>query len=411
MLTRRELLRRSGLAATGLALSPVAVGCASVPLNETSVDEGGDVVLGLHRSADLGQPEDAIWRTLEHVDLGWLSPGDSVFIKVACNSGNRHPAVTSPTAVRAMVRALKDRGAGDVLVGDQSGVASVRLVEGERRFSSTRALMAGNGLLDAIEDSGAEPHFFDDHGFEDGYVEADFDAELFPLGSSWARPAHIARVTTEVDHIVYLGRLSSHLMTGYTCGHKISVGWMRDDTRHDMHHDAAAIFEKYTELNYCQQIRSRFRLAVTYADEILTTCGPDQGTIATADPRVVIASSHLANHDVACVTMLNWAQEHLGNDRFTGGLPYGPWASAVNHMLPGLVLASTGMPWSSGASLLPSTYVPHAYGEGIESDRALTRAYELLGGVPRRVPLSIVGAQPDEALAAVFDAHERIART
>ena len=41
----------------------------------------------------------------------------------------------------------------------------------------------------------------------------------------------IARAITEVDHLVYLPRLSSHVLTGYTHGHKIAVGWLRDDPR------------------------------------------------------------------------------------------------------------------------------------------------------------------------------------
>jgi uncharacterized protein (DUF362 family) len=404
--TRRRFLTSSAAAAGSFVLSPLAVGCAGPQLAERTAADGDEgVVLGLHPSASLDVEEDAITRTLEAVDFSWLRPGDSVFIKVACNSRNVHPAVTSPTAIRAMVKALRDRGAGRVLVGDQSGVASVRLTPDGQRFSSTERVMASNGLLAAIEDSGAEPHFFDDQGFDAGYVQADFDLP----GSSWTRPAHIARVVTEVDHLVYLPRISSHLMTGYTAGHKIAVGWLRDDSRHDLHWDAADIFEKYTEVNYCRQIRSRLRLVVSYADAIMAYGGPDEGTVVDADPRVVIASSSLAHHDVASVSLLNHAQEHLPMSRFTGGLPYGPWANVTNGMLTTFVQATTGLLWTSGAGVLPTSYVPHSYGEGVESDRCLIKAYELLGGVPRAIEVRVVGTPPDPALAAVFEAHGRLA--
>lgn len=396
MTTRRDFLQRAGLAAGGLLVTPWTVRCAGVPVVDVADPEADRVVLGLHATSDLDTPDDAVHRTLERVDMTWLRPGDSVFLKVACNSGNRHPAVTSPTAVRAMCRALLERGAGRVLVGDQSGVMSVRLASDERRFRATRQLMEGNGLLSAIEEGGGEPHFFDDQGFAEGYVQA----TLPDTASAWRRPPFIARVTTEVDHIVYLPRLSSHVLTGYTHGHKLAVGFMRDDTRHHMHNESGDIFEKYTELSYCEEIRSRLRLVVTLAEEILVDSGPDSGGIATADPLVVLVSSHLANHDAVSVAMLTWAQRELPWARWTGGVPYGPQAVAGNLTLLGLVEPTTGIPWTSEDAGLGGVYVPHDYGAGIDSDRALTRAYELLGGAPRHIRIELTGAPPSTSLRA-----------
>lgn len=400
MPTRRAFLKRSALATGGLLAAPLGAACAGVPVVDAGSGAADGVVLGLHPSSGLDRPEDAVRRTLAALDFSWLAPGDSVFVKVACNSAASHPGVTSPTAVRAVCEELFERGAGRVLVGDQSGVASVRLAEGDVRHSETRALTAQNGLLDAITDAGAEPHFFDDGGYEDGYVPA-----TFPFESHWRAPPRIARVVAEVDHLVYLPRLASHCLTGYTHGHKIAVGFLRDDARFEMHHDAARLYERYTEVNYCEEIASRLRLVVTLAESVLIDNGPDNGAVAPADPRIVIASPHLANHDAVAVQLLTWAQRNLNPTHTTGGVPWGPWAAVSNSALPGYVTARTGIPWrSDSAPLLPSSYVAHDFGAGVQQDHSLARAYEILGGVPRSIRVASVGeAAPDSLVAQLTD--------
>jgi uncharacterized protein (DUF362 family) len=400
MSTRRDFLHRAGLAAGGLLVAPFGVSCAGVPVVDAGDPTREGVTLGLFRADSLARPEDAVVNVLDGLDLDWLGAGDSVFVKLAMNSAHSHPAVTSPAAVRGLCETLFARGAGRVLVGDQSGAVSVRLARGEQRFSSTENVARANGLLDAIEASGAEPHFFDDQGFEDGYVEARFGFE-----SSWSRTPHIARVVTEVDHVVYLPRISSHALTGYTHGHKIAVGFLRDDARFDMHHDAGRIYEKYTEINYCEQIESKLRLVLTLAESVLIEGGPDVGVIAHADPRIVIASPHLANHDAIAVAMLTWAREHLPKEA-AAGVPHGPWASTTNLALRPVVESRSGIPWDAEGVGLPSMYLPHDWAAGVQADHALRRGYELIGGVPRAIPVTLVGERPDDTLRAHLEDHE-----
>ena len=52
-------------------------------------------------------------------DFSWLSKGDRILIKLALNSGNEYPATTDPWALAQVVRILKSKGAGEILVGDQ----------------------------------------------------------------------------------------------------------------------------------------------------------------------------------------------------------------------------------------------------------------------------------------------------
>jgi hypothetical protein len=99
------------------------------------------------------------------------------------------------------------------------------------------------------------------------------------------------------------------------------------------------------------------------------------------------------------VALLTWAQGNLARERNTGGLPYGPWASASNLAFLGIVELQTGIPWTSEGSAV-SAYGSHDFGAGVVADRALTRAYELLGGVPRTIQVALAGAPPPSSLRA-----------
>ena len=218
--------------------------------------------------------------------------------------------------------------------------------------------------------------------------------------SVWQRQPFIARIVTEVDHIVYLPRLSAHTLCGYTHGHKLAVGFLRDDARHAMHNDAGTIYEKYTELNYCTQIQQRLRLTVTVAEAVITDGGPDGGRIARADPRLVLASRHLANHDAVSVGLLTWAQDRFALQARTVGLPFGAWSSLTNLAFVSTVGISTGLPWTSDDSdRADHAYAAHDFGAGIAADRGLRYAYELLGGMPTRIAVDVVGSVNDDALA------------
>lgn len=177
-----------------------------------------DVLLGLYPSATVKSSKEAVRQACKHLDFSWLSKGDSVFVKLSVNSGNLHPAVTSPEAVRGMVAELYKRGAGKVIVGDQAGVEHVRHVSSGKRFSSTSKLLVQDGLQKAINDADAQAHLFDDQDYHKGWFPA-----KPPAGSAW-KAIFLPKIIKQVDHIVYLPRLSSHAIAGNTIGHKIAVG-------------------------------------------------------------------------------------------------------------------------------------------------------------------------------------------
>jgi uncharacterized protein (DUF362 family) len=402
--SRRAFLGRSAaLLGGGLVLD--LGGCGDDTPDETGPDAWPDkgvagpdeVVLGLYPRARIPSAVDAVREACKHVDFGWLGKGESVFVKVASNSNLPHPAVTSPDAVRAMVQELRARGAGKILVGDQAGVESVRLVA-RGRFSSTQEVFADNGLGAAVAEAGAEAHFFDDQGW-DGYVEA-----TLPAGSHWKLPLRIAKVVTEVDHIVYLPRLSSHAIAGCTHALKMAVGWLRDDSRNHLHHDAATFYEKYAEISYAKEIADRLRLTLTLADDVLLDFGPDTGTVAAADPRVVIASRSLAGHEAVSAALL----VHIDELTAEGPEPHydAGTANTLNQLfVTQYVQAATGLPWGPGAPADYTALVPHAFEKGLGDNAPLARAWEITGGRPAKIGVLSVAEPPSAALVAALAAH------
>ena len=326
----RRLGRRAFMGAGLGAVGALATGCFRGAVNRTAPetftsiptsDAPGEVAIEF---ADRSDWRGLCERTLgEITDLSWLKPGDSVFIKVACNSSFVHPATTSPKAVTALVEFFQNQGAGQVYVGDQSGVASVRRLP-DRRISSTRHLMRQNGLLEAIEAAGATPHFFDDHGWEQGYFSPTIDFE-----TTWSEGLWLPKIIQEVDHIVYLTRLSSHVMAGYTAGIKIAVGWLRDDSREHLHRDAATFFERFAEINHVAPLRDKLRFVLTLGDAALLDFGPDQGAIYQFEHPHAIASRSLVDHDSVVASLLPWLDRDL-TSVYDAALFYPRRSNAVN---------------------------------------------------------------------------------
>lgn len=400
-ITRRDLLKGGAATLASAALLPGCVQATRVTLADSrpapvpgDIEAPEAVFLGLFpRDGDLS-PQMAVRQVCRQLDWSWLRRGDSVFVKLSSNSRHPHPAATSPNAVRAVVAELLDRGAGRVLVGDQGGVEYVRLARGDKRYSSTENLTRANGLHEAIVDSGARPYFFDNQTFDEGYFEASCP---FP-GSHWRESPRIARVIREVDHIIYLPRLSSHVLAGYTHGHKIAVGWLRDDSRYQLHFEAAGFHEKYVEVNYVPEIRNRLRLVVTLAERVLLNVGPDVGTLATPDSWIVIGSSHLANHDAVSVAALAYIDSLTPDGVHLIPPSYGPLANSANWtFLSQLVPVQTGIPWGSPLLIHYQKLRTHKYQQGISQDLALSRAYQILGEEPKAIAVHTVGQAPDAA--------------
>ncbi len=313
-------------------------------------------------------------------DLAWLRPGDSVFLKLAANSPFPYPATTAPEAVSAMVRLLKEREAGRVVVGDQPGVAHVYQDQGIWRGRGLEVLER-NGLAAAARDAGAEVHAFDQAGWEAFHPEEPGEP------GHWPEPVMLPDILNEIDHLVVLPRVSRHVLAGATLGLKAAVGWLRDDSRLGLHRDGRGFQARIAEINWLPSLRGKLRLCLSLAHRVQTTFGPDQGHVATPDPGLVIASPDLLAHDLAALGWLLWCRTHHTPAAELIRLkdPYQLWPGFFNRMFVGRV-------WGLAALAGSTTYVGHEP-EIPSQDRVLARAAELRGGWPE-VELRLAGQAP-----------------
>jgi uncharacterized protein (DUF362 family) len=296
----------------GMAGAAMVPGCAHLSTRAAAADPGPAIPVDASYRPHVasswiprGALDEAAFRAAVEAatDFSWLGHGDRVLIKVALNSPNPFPATTDPWALQALVKLLKEKGAGTVYAGDQSGMGSVFLgpdkVRGSSRSCADRA-----GLLAAITEAGAEPVFFDELGYDAAIA-------CLPDGDHhWPEPAWIPAFVEQVDHIVYLARVSAHAMADATLGLKLSVGWLRDDSRFVFHKGGAHFCSMYAQVNELAPIASRLRLVVSSGREVLSTIGPDIGAIARPDQGLVFASEDLLAHELLAYAWLRHARDH-----------------------------------------------------------------------------------------------------
>jgi len=325
----------------------------------------------LPKGATPEQAISAIRRVAEAAtDFSWLSRGDVVFIKPASNSPHQYPATTSPLAVLAIARLLREKGAGRVIVGDKPGVEWVHQDKSRQRGSS-RAILSKNGLHQAALESGAEVHYFDEAGY-DAYFADRTEHESHWRGELW-----FPSILREVDHLVVLPRVSRHTLAGTSFGLKTAVGWLRDDSRLELHRDARSFWEKAVEINDALVLRQKFRLVLSLAIKVQTTFGPDRGYTVEPDPGLVFGSESLLAHDMVALGWLLWNREqwtpaeHLVWYRD----PYRAYPGALNRAFVGYIWGFKELLASETYNSLPS--------RSVRTDPQLSHAASLKGGVPQ----------------------------
>jgi uncharacterized protein (DUF362 family) len=317
-------------------------------------------------------------------DLSWLAKGDSVFLKVSSNSPLAHPAVTSPESVVAVARFLRERGAGTIWVGDQAGVEHVRLTP-QGRVSSTRAAFASNGLGAGIERSCGEEHCFDDQGWN-GYVKADAD---FP--DHWGNNLWLPKILEQVDHVVNLPRLATHVLAGYTCAVKIAVGWLRDDSRLHLHQKAKTFFEQIAEISHVALIREKLRFSLTLGDKALLNIGPDLGSEYDFEGVLAVGAENLVDHDLLASALLRW----LDRDDTSIYDFYEPYPDHADHWNRYLVETT----WGEKALERYSPLLPYELEKGLKYDRCLSHLATLQGYRPKHIHVRRSGALSEDLLA------------
>ena len=241
--------------------------------------------------------EEGMSRAVDRID-GWsfLTPGSTVLVKPSSNSGNPYPFNTSPAAVHWTVERLYEAGAGHVIVADQSYY-----------ITSTETNMKNNGIYDAATAAGAEVLYLENRSWLAVHDEQ---------AGTWEGVFHLSDILEEVDHIVSLPRISTHIDSGFTIALKIWVGTLDPEDRKRMH------FTYRLKLDHCLAELSlgvRADLSVIDATSINTRYGPDSGEAVPAG--VFMAARDPLAMDVAAVALLKSIIQMTGSEDCEGRDP------------------------------------------------------------------------------------------
>jgi uncharacterized protein (DUF362 family) len=320
-------------------------------------------------------------------DFSWLTSGDSVMLKFALNKGNPYPATTDPWAISCMTKLLKEKGAGRIYVADQSGVQSVLWTE-SGKMGSSRQCCASAGLLGVIEETGATPLFFEEQGY-DAYVP------VLPEGiHHWNTPIWITSSVNQVEHIIYLGRVSSHVLGDATIGFKLSVGFLREDSRKAFHQGGENLYAMYEEINQVSQIKNKFRLAVSSGRSVFSTFGPDDGHVSSPEYGLLIASEDLLAHELLCYAWLQWNREYetpFYADATTGHITR--WRSTINR----------GFVWVTWDPENKTPSIPLFRAENIYSHPSVINYMKRMGGRPGKFQWEQVNACPNKDITKFIE--------
>lgn len=383
--SRRRFLKAGGLICIGLGVSGFNKKenrmTGSTPMFSSSREPVA--VAAVPRGAGKASILTAVRQVAESVtDFSWLSRGDTVFIKVASNSANPYPATTSPLAVRGMVELLLKKGAGRVIVGDKPGVQSV-YQDREGQKGASRDIFIQNGLQQAALESGAEVHYFEEAGYDAYFTQG----TAHP--GHWQEELLFPNILKQVDHIVLLPRVSRHVLAGVTLGLKAGVGWLRDDSRLELHRDAASFYEKTAEINDVPVLREKLRLVLSVGTRVQTTFGPDTGFAAEPEWGLIFGSESILAHDMVSLGWLLYNREyHTPSDQLIWFRdPYVTFPGMMNRIFVGTI-------WGLGPFFSAGTY-SRVQIRSASTDPVMSRAAQIWGGFPQAEIVAVNGKFPE----------------
>ncbi len=204
--------------------------------------------------------------------------GKRVLLKPNLLNDRPPPTTTNPAVVAAMVKAVRQAGAADVVVADGSGM--IRLPTAEN-FLAT-------GMQAAVEGAGARV----------AYLEEEPWVEVTPPQASVLRRFLISRPVYEADVVINLPVVKSHRFAEYSCGLKNMVGIVHPRHRPSLAFLSGHWHERIAEIN----LAVHPALTIADATSIMVDGGPTSGTAARAN--LLLLSGDRVALDVVALALL-----------------------------------------------------------------------------------------------------------
>ena len=220
---------------------------------------------------------------------------------------------------------------------------------------------------------------------------------VLPQGARhWKEPLWITRAVASAAHIVYLPRVSSHVMGDITSGdedrRRVFAGRQPANVSIPAGIDLYAMYE---EINHVPEIADRLRLTVSSGRKVLATFGPDDGHVTAPAFAPVIASEDLLSHEMAAYAWLCYNREFetsFFDAGFTGGLT--KRRSFINRGFVWYI-------WDEG-SFFGTPGIPLYIAGNLYAHPSILNAAKRLGGRPSRIDFESINAPAKASEMAAY---------
>jgi uncharacterized protein (DUF362 family) len=276
---------------------------AAAPQTEPTHAEGGEVV-GTQTpqpspttEAEDGKARIAFVKTQDRatglraaIELLGTNPvaGQKVFLKPNFNSADPSPGSTHPDTLRALVGMLGEMGAGEITVGDRSGMGD------------TRGVMDSIGVFHLAEELGFNTLVFDELAAED-WVHFD------PPDNHWKQGFYLPRHCLETGALVQACCLKTHKFGGhFTMSLKNSVGMVAKKVPGVRHNFMNELHLSRHQRRMIAEINLAYTPALVVLDgvEAFISDGPAKGEKVVSE--VVLAGTDRVAIDAVGVALLRY---------------------------------------------------------------------------------------------------------
>src|SRR5262245_39262091 len=215
--------------------------------------------------------------------LGFIRAGQTVLVKPNICCPNPNPATTTPEVLSAVLELVRAQSPGRVIVGDQTFYVQ-----------NTVANVRRAGLEGAVRAHGAEFVSFDDVPRK----------HVKPAGvRHWPDGYRIPAMLDQVNHIINLACVKTHVLARYTMAMKNFIGVIDADSRRYYHRIRSEQgYDAFSALMAEMSLAMRPSLHILDGTAAFVSGGPSDGSVVR--PRLVIASRDLLATDVAGLAVL-----------------------------------------------------------------------------------------------------------
>lgn len=272
MISRRRFLKITGLSIGSIIFTPYLF--LKYPKKSISV--------GIVKS---GSIKEAIIKAVNFAGgLGFIKKGETVLVKPNVNSKVSYPGTTNPEVLSEIINLIWKREPKRIIVSDRSGY-----------WGKTIDFMKKTKLYDAAMDAGAEVIPFDDEKW----------IKVKPKGAvHWQKGFYIPTGITEVDHIISVPVLKTHILANFSMSLKNWVGLIPPkDRRYRLHKNED---DEWVFGSMISEIHTAVSPSFVIMDgtKAFVSGGPSYGDIVK--PEVILASKDRIAIDITGLAYLKY---------------------------------------------------------------------------------------------------------